>query len=746
LRDVSADAQGDPARGGVVAREKIMITSRRTFLKTAALGGASLVIGFDGKRLFGAEKKEPSQFKPNGWVRIGEDGAVTLTIGKSEMGQGVRTALAMMLADELGAEWSRLKLVQASPGPAPFDDLGTGGSGSMEDGWEMMRPAAAAAREMLIAAAAAQWKVPPNECKAERGSVVHGPSKRRLEFGSLVNDASKLPVPKDAPLKSPGDFTLVGQPTRKIDGVDIVTGHARYGIDARIPGMLYASVERPPWPGATPSKMDKEKAQAVHGVKAIVETKHGVAILAENTWAAIKGRSVLAVQWSDPPSDAFDSNAHAKKLEAASREPGNQTRNETAPEGTAPVARTIEATYSYPFYAHAPLETMNCIAHVEGDRCKLIVPTQAPNRVQKQVAQSLGTTEDKVEVEVTLMGGGFGRRLSADYAIEAAAISREAKAPVQVLWSRPDDMKHGHFQAASAHYLSAGIDAQNSLVAWKHTKAGSFHNLSAIEPDDKRNESWWRGWSWGVYDVPYAIPAIQTAYVPVDLPVKHGPWRAVFAPSSVFARESFLDEVAHECGADPIAFRLKLLEKPETFKLGRREISRARLRRVLEIVRDKSGWGEKLPAGRGRGVACNIYSGTTHIAYAVDVSVKPDGAIRIERVVAAVDCGVVINPIGVEQQIEGGIIWGISSVLGGQITFKGGAAQQSTFADFAVARMRDTPGIEVHLVGREEAKEPFGMGEPPVPPIVPAIVNAIFAATGKRIRHLPIRPEELKAT
>lgn len=721
-----------------------MIASRRTFLKTVALGGASLVVGFNGSRIFGAER--PDEFKSNGWVKIDPDGTVTFTIGKSEMGQGVRTALAMMLADELGAEWSRVKLQQASPGPAPFDDLGTGGSGSMEDGWMMMRPAAAAAREMLITAAATQWKVPPNECKAERGAIVHATSKRRIEFGKLVGDASKLPVPKEAPLKSPGDFTLVGQRMAKIDGTDIVTGRARYGIDAKMAGMLYASVERPPWAGAKPQKMDEDKARAVRGVKSIVETKFGVAVLAENSWAAIKGRASLAVQWGEPPADAFDSDAHARKLETACREPGNQTRNEAAPEGTAPVVRTIEATYSYPFYAHASLETMNCIAHVQGDRCKLIVPTQAPNRVQKQVAQSLGTTEDKIEVEVTMMGGGFGRRLSADYAVEAAEISRAAKAAVQVLWSRPDDMKHGHFQAASAHYLSAGLSADNSLIAWKHTKAGSFHNLSAIEPDEKRNESWWRGWSWGVYDVPYAVPAIQTAYVPVDLPVKHGPWRAVFAPSSVFARESFIDEVAQECGADPIAFRLKLLEKPETFKVGRRDISRTRLRRVLETVREKSGWGEKLPAGRGRGVACSIYSGTTHIAYTVDVSVNRDGAIRVERVVAAVDCGLVINPIGVEQQMEGGIIWGISSVLGGQITFKGGAAQQSNFADFAVARMQDTPAIEVHMVGREEAKEPFGMGEPPVPPIVPAIVNAIFAATGKRIRHLPIRPEELKAS
>ncbi len=284
---------------------------------------------------------------------------------------------------------------------------------------------------------------------------------------------------------------------------------------------------------------------------------------------------------------------------------------------------------------------------------------------------------------------------------------------------------------------------KNAPVSWKHTKAGSFHNLSPLDPEEAQDEAWFRGWSWGVYDVPYTFPAIETAYVPVDLPVLHGPWRAVFAPASVFARESFLDEIAHESGADPLAFRLQLLEKPDTFKVGRREIDRRRLRRVLEVVRDKSGWGEKLPKGRGRGVACNIYSGTTHIAYVVEVTVNDGGHVHVDRVVAAVDCGLVINPIGVEQQIEGGIIWGISSALGGEITFKGGAAQQSTFADFAVARMKDAPAIEVHIVGNDAATKPFGMGEPPVPPSVPAIVNAIFAATGKRLRKLPITPNDL---
>ena len=719
-----------------------MITSRRAFLKTAALGGAGLVVAFDGRRLWGAEKETTGQFKPNGWVRVSADGTVTLTIGKSEMGQGVRTSLAMILAEELEADWSRIKLVQASPGP-DFKRLGTGGSFSLAGSWKTLRQAGAAAREMFITAAAARWKVDRTACTAANGEVVHSASKRSLKYAALVADAAKLPVPADPPLKKASDFRLIGKPTKRIEGRAIVTGAARYGIDSKIPGMLYASIERPPWRGAKPKSSQDAKALAIRGVRIVPCASGGIAVVGETTWAALKGRAALAVEWGDPPRGSFDSEVHFKRLDEASEQKGFVTRDDEAP-GTRPPARTIYASYFYPFYAHAPVETMNCIADVREDRCVIWAPTQAPNSLQEKVAKFLGTTPEKVEVNVTLIGGGFGRRLAVDYALETAEISRAVAAPVQVLWTRTDDMRHGHFQAASAHRLSAGLDSADTLVAWGHTKAGSLHNLELPDPAAVRDAAFYQDLSWGVYDVPYAIPSIKTAYVTVDLPVRHGPWRSVFAASSVFAREAFIDEVAQLRGSDPLAFRLELLKGPDAVKAGSLTIDRRRLRRVLEVVKEKSGWGEAVAVRHGRGVACNIYDGETHIAYVVDVAVDDTGKVRVERVVAAVDCGLVVNPTGVEQQIEGGIIWGISSALIGEITFRGGVAQQATYEDYGVARMRDTPAIEVHLVP-SEAAEPFGIGEPPVPPIAPAIVNAIFAATGKRIRRLPIRPEDLKA-
>jgi isoquinoline 1-oxidoreductase beta subunit len=740
-----------------------MITSRRAFLKTAALGGASLVIAFDESRLFAAgkdaakkdvEKKDTpkkeaagkdakGQFNPNGWLRIGTDGGVTLTIGKSEMGQGVRTSLAMILADELEADWAHIKLVQAPPGP-DFKELETGRTSSVATSWKMLRQAGAAAREMLITAAAARWKVDRATCAATKGEIVHAASKRHFKYGELVADAAKLPVPTDSPVKKPSDFRLIGKPTKCIDGRAIVSGAARYGIDAKIPKMLYASIERPPWRGAKPKQSQDAKALAIRGVR-LVPCASGIAVVGETTWAALKGRAALAVEWDDPPKGAFDSDAHFKKLDEASEQKGVATRRDEAPIGTRPAVRTIFASYLWPFYAHAPVETMNCVADVQADHCKIWAPTQAPNSLQEQVAKFLGMAPEKVEVTVTLSGGGFGRRLAVDYALEAAEISRAVKAPIQVLWSRTDDMRQGHFEAASVHRLSAGLDSADTLVAWRHTKAGSVYNLESTDPPAARDARFYQQLSRGAYDMPYNIGSVETAYVPVDLPVRNGPGRAFSAPSSVFAREAFIDELAHVRGADPIAFRLELLKGSRMLMAGSlTSIDRGRLKHVLELLREKSGWGAAVAARHGRGVACNIYDQDTHVAYVVDVAVDDAGKVRVERVVAAVDCGLVVNPTGVEEQIEGAIMWGISSALLGEITFRGGTAQQATYADYGVARMRDTPAIEVHIVP-SEAPQPFGMSEPAVPPVAPAIVNAIFAATGKRIRRLPIRPDELKA-
>ena len=691
------------------------MTTRRDFLRIAAFSGGALMIGFDW------EAQEPvaaAPFRPNAWIAVQPDGTVVLTAGKTEMGQGVRTSLPMILAEELEIEWSKVRIVQASPSPE-FTRLGTGGSWSIGGSWTSLRTAGAAAREMLVAAAAAKWGVDAAACVARDGAVVHPASGRRAPYGTLVAEAARLPVPKEPRLKNRDEFRIIGRRTKRVDGPAIVSGKAQYGIDVRVPNMRYASVAR----GAV------KRWKAVPHAFAI---SSGVAAVADNSWAALKARDALEIEWETPP--AFDSTAHEKTLEDAARSGGTITR--TSGGGASALddaAQRLEAVYHYPFYAHATLEPMNCVADVRGDRCELWVPTQAPNSVQDAVAKLLKLEPSHVTVHVTLAGGGFGRRLGVDYALEAVELSQKAGVPVQVLWSRADDMRHGYFQAASAHYLRAGIDAEGRLVAWTHTKAGSPHNARRPAPslDELNDPATSQGLSWGVYDVPYAIPAIETRYAPVLIPVKHGPWRAVFAPGSVFARESFIDEVAHAVKKDPVAFRLELLAGDDTIKVGtgdgELEIDRRRLRRVIALAAEKARWGA---AGKMQGFACNVYDGSTHIAYVVELSGE-----RVTRVVAAVDCGLAVNPAGIEQQVEGGIIWALSQSLKSSITFRDGVAQEKSFADYEVARMRDTPAIEVHIV--PGGTEPYGMGEPPVPPFAPALANAYFAATGKRVRRLP---------
>jgi len=696
--------------------------TRRDFIRLTLAGGAAFVIGAGAGR---SDARVP--WKPNAWIRIDGDGVVVI-IGKQEMGQGVRTSLAMIVAEELDLDWAKIRVEQASTGPG-YTSLNTGGSGSIYRSWRTLRPAAATAREMLLRAAAKEWKVARTSLRTENGAVVHQPSGRTRSYASLASVAATLEIPKDVPLKSPADFRIVGRRAKRLDGPAIVTGAAKYGLDARVPGMSFATLVRCPVAGGTLRSFDAGDAKKVRGVRDAIALENAVAIVADNSWAALKAQTLVRAQWNDGPNAAFDSDRYIDTLLSASNEDHVTRRDGDVPAAMAVAAKTLEAKYVYPFYAHAPVEPMNAVARVRDGRCEIWAPTQAPNRVQEVAAQRLGIAKEQVTVHPTLIGGGFGRRLAADYALEAVDVSKAiGGAPVQVLWSRTDDMQFGHLQHATVESLRAAVDARGNLVAWSHAKVSNPIMTVFPPPATDDPETYLAS---GSIDIPYAIPNVAVSYVYVPSPVRYGPWRSVESPASVFGRECFLDEIAHAAGRDPLQMRLDLLQGPAKVKVGGRDIDRARLRRVLETVRDRSGWGKRL----GQGVACNIYDGDTYVAHVAEVTVK-GGRWRVERVVSAVDCGPVINPTGVEQQMEGGIVWALTQLMT-EITIRDGRVEQRSYADFAVPRLRDTPRIEVHIVPTE-GPQPCGMGEPPVPPLAPAVLNAMFSATGKRIRRLPV--------
>jgi isoquinoline 1-oxidoreductase beta subunit len=720
---------------------------RRAFLRaTSATGAAALVLGVRWDDATEVAAAETAAFRPSAWVAIGSDGSVRLTVHRSEMGQGVRTALPMMLAEELEADWDRIEVVQAMPGAPEFNDMGTGGSDSVASSWVPLRKAGAAAREMLVAAAAAGWGVAPGECLAERGRVVHRPSGRALGYADLAAAAARQPVPQDPPLKEPARFRIVGQRVRRHDGPRIVTGRASFGWDIREPGMLYASVARAPFVGGRAARWDAARARRVAGVRDVLAISSGVAVVAETTWAALQGRDAIEVAWEPGPHAGFGSDAFWTQLEDAAARPGVETRRDgDAPAALRGAARRLQASYRYAWQTHAPIEPIAYFADVRGDRCVLRGGTQNPQRVQAEVARLLSLPAEKVEVHVGMMGGAFGRRLAVDYAVEAAELSRAARAPVLVVWSRRDDLHHGHFQAASLHRMEGGLDAGGLPVAWLHRQASAFHNLGPVSAEELADPKTYRDSSWGQYDTPYGVPNVLTDYVRVDCPVRIGPWRAVFSPPATFARECFMDELARAGGVDPLELRLRLLEAGRVLEVGSYEIELSRYRRVLQVAAEKAGWGLPLPPrdGRrwGRGIAGNVYHGRTHVAQVAVVSVGPAGDVRVHRVVCAVDCGLAVNPLGVEGQVESGVLFGLTAALKGEITFRGGHVEQEHYGDYPILGARDAPDVEVHIVPSDA--RPYWMGEPPVSPAAPAVANAIFAATGRRPRRLPIRPADL---
>ncbi|HEY3269874.1 MAG TPA: molybdopterin cofactor-binding domain-containing protein [Geothrix sp.] len=710
------------------------MTSRRDFLKVTGAAGTGLMLG-----LYLEAKPRPGEaakatFRPNAFLAIRPDGTAQITVPKVEMGQGVRTALPLALAEELDLDWSKIEVVNANPGP-DFKGMQTGGSTSVSGTWNSLRKAGAAAREMLKAAAAAQWNVATDQCRTEQGFVL-GPGGKKLGYGALAEAAARLPVPKDPPLKKPADYRLLGQRTPRFDGPAIVTGKAIFGLDVRRPGQCFAAVLRCPVPGGKPRTWDEAKAKAVRGVKAVVEVPTGIAVVAESTWAAFKGREALAatITWDEGQARDFNSSTLEAKMRAALTGPADDVRREgDVGKALKAAAKVLEAEYSFPYQAHATVEPMNTTALATADGAEMWAGSQSANRAQERAAAALGLKPEQLKVNVPLIGGGFGRRLGTDFSTEAAQVAKAAGGgPVQVVWDREDDIRHDLFHPATLHRLRAGLDGSGALTAWAHRIAGPAVLRSWTggqkAPSQAATESN------GAYDIPYAIPAIAVDFAEVEAPTPLGWWRGIEIVPNVFARECFLDEVAHTLGKDPLRFRLDLLGDRGTVKFGRETADIRRLKKVLEVAAAKAGWGRKLPAGHGLGLACHAYDGRTYAAEVAEVSVVK-GRLRIHKVTCAVDCGLVVNPAGLEAQVEGGIAFGLSALFS-QITWDKGRTVQTGYHDFPVLRLADMPAIETHVIPSAEA--PSGMGEPPVPLAIPAVLNAVFAATGKRIRKVPL--------
>ena len=724
------------------------MTTRRAFLKTGAAGGAALVVGFrfsiDALAQEAQEKKKPSPF--DAWIHIDKSGTVTLITAKSEMGQGALTAMPMILAEELEVDWDGVRVEQAPTDPSIYDH-GTGGSGSVAGSWLPLRQAGAAAREMLVRAAATAWNVEPATCRAEKGFIVHGPRRRRLAYGELVEAASKLPIPdfNKVPLKNPDDFHIVGQSIARTDIPSKVDGSARFGIDVRVPGLLYAVVARCPTFGGKAARFDATKAKAIAGVRHVLEipavgagahTAGGIAVVADSTWAAMQGRRALQIDWDHGPHASESSQTLRQASETIAAQPGKVVRNEgDAAAALVGAEQKVDAVYELPFQAHATMEPMNCTVDIRADRAEAWSPTQAPDWTRSAIAQVTGLPPPSINVHTTLMGGGFGRRYQADFVVEAAQVGKAVGAPVQLLWTREDDMQHDFYRPFAYHRLSGAVDAKGNAVAWHHRIVSTSIRSFWDPPDRVKPEASEIG---GAVDLAYAVPNLRVEYAPVPSGVPVAWWRSVEASLNAFVVEGFIDELAAAAKADPLAFRQRLLAEPRMIKQppdSESALDTRRFKGVLDLAAAKAGWGSPLPAGRGRGIAC-AFSFDSYVAEVAEVSLNSDKSVRVHRVVAAVDCGQIVNPAILEQQIQGGIVYGLGNALRAKITIEKGRVVQGNFDDYAPLRMDETPTVEVYAV--PSAESPTGIGEPSVPPVAPALCNAIFAATKKRIRALPI--------
>ncbi|MCP1843582.1 isoquinoline 1-oxidoreductase beta subunit [Bradyrhizobium sp. USDA 4524] len=717
--------------------ERAADLSRRNFLRAGAIAGGGLLLSvslpFAGRE---SEAAASDGFAPNAFVRIGGDGKVVLTMPYVEMGQGTYTSIPMLIAEELEIGLTQVRLEHAPPSDKLYANplLGvqaTGNSNAMRGAWQPMRKAGATAKAMLVAAAAKRWNVEPGTCRAENGEVHHAASGRKLGYGELATDAAQMPVPENVTLKSPAEFKLIGTPAKRLDTPSKINGTAVYGIDARPPGVKVATLAQSPVFGGRVKRVDDAAAKAVKGVRQIVTLDDAVAVVADHMGAAKKGLAALTIEWDEGPHAKLATSDIARELEAATTKPGTVAQNiGDADKAMAGAATKVEATYQLPFLAHATMEPMNCTVHVRSDGCEIWVGSQALSRAQAVAAKVLNMPPEKVVVHNHLLGGGFGRRLEVDGVIRAVQIAKQVDTPVKVVWTREEDIQHDMYRPYWCDRIAVGLDASGKPVAWNNRFAGSsvlarwappaFRN--GLDPDTTE----------GAIDLVYDIPNFHVEYVRVEPPgIPTAFWRSVGPSHNVFVTESVIDELAAAAKQDPVDYRRALLGKSP------------RAKAALELAAAKAGWGGKLPAGRGRGVSLQFVFGS-YLAQVAEVEVAKDGSVRVHRVVCAMDCGTVVNPDTVQAQLQSGINFGVTAALYGEITLKDGRVEQSNFDSYQMLRIDQAPAIEVHIVPSTEP--PGGMGETGTSGIVPAISNAIFAATGKRLRKMPVDPAVLKQT
>jgi isoquinoline 1-oxidoreductase beta subunit len=710
--------------------------SRRTFLTASAAAGGGLLLSIGLPRAtLPAEAAEAGSFAPNAFIRIGRDDKITLVMPYAEMGQGTDTSIAMLIAEELEVGLDQVQIEHATGDDKLYTNplIGeqvTGGSTAVRASWDPMRQAGAAARMMLIAAAAQAWQVEATECHAEKGTVFHAASNRRAPYGDLADKAAGLPVPGKVALKDPKDFTLVGTPAKRTDSPGKVNGTAMYGLDVRPPGLKVATVAACPVIGGKLGSVDDSQAKAVKGVRQIVRLDDAVAVVADHMGAAKKGLAALQITWDEGANAHVSTADIVAQLEAAAAKPGAVARQEGDVDAALKAAASkFEADYHLPLLAHATMEPLNCTVHVQKDSCDVWVGNQVQNRARAAAARITGLPFEKVQDHSYFLCGGFGRRLEIDYVEQAVRIAQQVDGPVKVIWTREEDIQHDVYRGNNFSRFRAGLDANGMPVSFEHRVVGPAvmaRFLPVLFKD---------GVDLDIVDNaagPYGYPNLRIDYVRQEMPtgLATGNWRGVGVTRNTAVVEGFIDELAHNAGKDPVEYRRALLDKDP------------RARAVLDLAAQKSGWGQPMPAGSGRGISLLLGFGT-YMAQVAEVAVDKNGQVAVKRVVCAYDCGMIVNPDTIKAQIEGGIMYGLSAALYGEITLKDGRVEQSNFDSYQVLRINEAPAIEVYRVENSEA--PGGMGEPATSGIAPAVVNAVFAATGKRLRKLPIDASQLKS-